>query len=169
SPCYAHFVMPPKIQVESDGNVLYGFTCKAHPSITLWRARHDTGTSNLQRHFRSCAPSDGPEAAAMAAYVSGSKYRKARHRFKVLMWIARRRRPYTIIADPELLEIFTDLHGPCQSPSPSTISRDMKEAHKVTKEALVSRLAAVSGKVHIVADGWTSPNTISFIGVVVQY
>ena len=49
------------------------------------------------------------------------------------------------------------------------MSRDMKDVHKITKAAVICKLAAAPGKIHVVADGWTSPNVISFIGVVVQF
>jgi hypothetical protein len=37
------------------------------------------------------------------------------------------------------------------------------------RDVVMKKLASVEGKVHISADGWTSPNMISFIGVVVQF
>ena len=110
-----------------------------------------------------------PEAAALTVYASGCSYKPARHRAHLVLWIACRHRPYTIIADPKLLDIFTDLHAACKTPSQSTISGDIKGAHGLVHDVVVKKLAAAEGKVHILADGWTSPNTIAFIGIVVQF
>ena len=105
----------------------------------------------------------------MTLYASGCNYNAARHRARLILWIARRRCPYAIVADSELLDIFTDLHAACKTPSQFTVSRDVKDAHALVRDVVMKKLALVKGKVHISADGWTSPNTISFIGVVVQF
>lgn len=110
-----------------------------------------------------------PEAAALARYVNGSSYDETRHRVDVALWICRRRRPYAIIEDPELLAIFANLHAPTKNPSASTVSRDVKEIFGYSREHVVEVLVKVDGKVHLTADGWTSPNTIAYLGVTVQY
>lgn len=167
---YAHFKTPPNIIEEADGEVKYQFICRQHPSVIVTRVRHDDGTSNLKRHVERCeGKSSSAEANAMTVFASGCTYKAARHRAHLVIWIARRRRPFAIVADPELLEIFAELHAPCKTPSASTISRDMKDAHAVVKKVVIQRLAAVEGKIHVSADGWTAPQAIAFIGVVVQF
>jgi hypothetical protein len=85
------------------------------------------------------------------------------------LWICRRRRPFAIVEDPELRVIFANLHAPVETPSASTVSRDVKEIFGYTKDNVIKVLGAVEGKVHLTADGWTSPNTIAFLGVTVQF
>ena len=136
SQVYQHFKMPPAIAIKN-GKVIYIYTCIAymsscpsprhtslansatysHPSITISRARHDESTSNLARHVRSCAPTDSTQTRALAVYASGSKYTKASHRMKIALWVANRHRPFSIVEDTELLEIFADLNPNCETPS----------------------------------------------------
>ncbi|KAJ3504337.1 hypothetical protein NMY22_g17960 [Coprinellus aureogranulatus] len=106
---------------------------------------------------------------ALALYTSGTRYTAACHHVKLIIWIARCCRPFAIVTDPKLLNIFTDLHGPCKTPSALTISCDIKDAHQFTKLAFIKKLREVEGVIHVSADGWTSPNTIAFIGVIIQY
>ncbi|KAF5317564.1 hypothetical protein D9619_013219 [Psilocybe cf. subviscida] len=168
SKVYDHFKMPPTIDVVR-GEVKYEFHCKLHPSIKITRVRHDDGTSNLKRHADSCTPADTAEARAMVKYAHGSSYTEASHRVKIAIWISRRRRAFVIAEDSELLEIFTDLNADCVTPKRNTISRDIREIHKLTKESVIKILKSVTGKLHISVDGWTTPNVIAFIGVIVHY
>ncbi|KAJ3505977.1 hypothetical protein NMY22_g17397 [Coprinellus aureogranulatus] len=172
SPVYDHFVLPPEIVVEN-GVVKHRFYCKFKPtSVFCTRVYYDESTSNFNRHDRECphAPANAtPESRALVTYVGGSQYSRSRHRLKIVIWIAHRVRPYSIIEDEELLDIFRDLHGPCKTVSRHTLSRDIIEVHGLTKEAVVTWLQTVEGKIHVSGDGWTAPNVISFIGVVVQF
>ena len=61
-------------------------------------------------------------------------------RYVLSLWVARRHRPFRIVKDPELLEIFSMLYAKVEVPHPTTVSRDVKEVHKATKAALARRL-----------------------------
>jgi hypothetical protein len=136
SPVYQHLIMPPAITVKK-GVVVYVYTCIAyifyylrlldsviltlvvstsHPSITVSRARHDESTGNLKHHVTNCAPINSSQTNALAAYASGSKYTQASHQMKIALWIATRNRPFSIVEDPELLDIFLDLNPCCVTP-----------------------------------------------------
>jgi hypothetical protein len=52
---------------------------------------------------------------------------------KIALWIARRHRPFSIVEDPELIEIFTDLNNKVITPSRHTVSRDVKEIFLVSR------------------------------------
>jgi Na+-transporting NADH:ubiquinone oxidoreductase subunit NqrA len=105
---------------------------------------------------------------------------------KVALWVARRHRPFAIVEDPELLEIFHDLNNKCTTPSASTVSRDVKEIFQVSRKKVAQLLQvrvllllsftwysperqAYRGKLHIGVDGWTSPQAISFLGITVHW
>jgi hypothetical protein len=126
----------------------------------------------------------------MATFSSGSKYNVASHRMKIALWVARCKHPFSIIEDLELLEIFHDLNPNCITPSHYTVSRDIREilalshtkvgeilkvsSHSRSPVLLLSlmvcrTLQAYPGKIHICADGWTSPNVIAFIRVTVHW
>jgi len=105
----------------------------SHPSITISRARHDESTSNLTRHVRNCAPTNSTQTCALAVYASGSKYTKASHRMKLALWVSSRHRPFTIVEDTELLDIFMDLNPNCETSSRHTLSRDVKEIFSLSR------------------------------------
>jgi hypothetical protein len=46
---------------------------------------------------------------------------------KIALWVARRHRPFAIVEDKELVDIFTDLNNKVEVPSRFTVSRDVKE------------------------------------------
>lgn len=59
------------------------------------------------------------------------------------------------------------LHSRTDTPSPTTISHDVKEIYAITKDTVAKELRATKGKIHCGLDGWQSPNVISFLGVTV--
>lgn len=100
----------------------------------------------------------------MTVFAQGSTYNAATHRMKIALWIARRHRPFSIVEDPELLDIFRDLNSRVVTPSASTVSRDVKELFLLSRNTVGQRLQAYPGKLHLIVDGWTSPQVISFLG-----
>jgi hypothetical protein len=59
---------------------------------------------------------------------------------KVALWVANRHRPFSIIEDTELLEIFTDLNPNCESPKHHTVSRDVKEIFGLSRGEVATML-----------------------------
>ncbi|EAU89851.2 hypothetical protein CC1G_07003 [Coprinopsis cinerea okayama7 len=163
SRCYDHFDSP-TIKREGD-KVWYIFTCKA---VSITRARHDESTGNLKRHVDKCVPADSSEVQAMATFTAGHKFNKLRHRVLLAIWVAKQRRPFSIVEDPELLQIFKELNTLVETPSRNMVSRDVREIFTITREALKKSLQDYPGRLNLAADGWTSPNVISFLGVTVH-
>ncbi|KAF6751356.1 hypothetical protein DFP72DRAFT_794269, partial [Ephemerocybe angulata] len=129
SAVYGHY-QAPTIRIDLDGVVKYVFRCKKSPSIEVVRVRHDESTSNLNRHVQRCTPPVDPaQVRAMVKYAHGITYDPTVHRVKAVFWIVRRRRPYAIIDDPELREIFLDLNPEAIQMTRSTVSRDVQEIH----------------------------------------
>jgi hypothetical protein len=81
----------------------------------------------------------------MEAFASGTKYNKATHRLKLALWVARRHRPFAIVQDPELLEIFRDLNSRVETPSESTVSRDVKEIFALSRANVAKILQVRTG------------------------
>jgi hypothetical protein len=106
----------------------------SHPSIMVSRAQHDESTGNLGRHVKNCTPVNSSQTRALAAYASGSKYSEASHRMKLALWVADSNRPFSIVEDKILLEIFTDLNPNCITHSCHTVSRDVKEIFKLSRK-----------------------------------
>jgi hypothetical protein len=59
---------------------------------------------------------------------------------KVALWVVRRNRPFAIVEDQELLDIFHDLNNKCVTPSASTVSCDVKEIFHMTRVKVAGRL-----------------------------
>jgi hypothetical protein len=104
---------------------------------------------------------------------------------KLALWVSRRHRPFAIVEDDKLIDIFMDLNNKVEVPSRSTVSRDVKEIFHISRARVASMLQvchvhhyhhfltkrpqAYPGKVHICLDGWTSPQVIAFIGATVHW
>ncbi|KAF7371898.1 Zinc finger BED domain-containing protein 4 [Mycena venus] len=168
SKVYDHF-RAPEILTEG-GEIKYKFVCKAHPMSFVTRARHDDGTSNLRRHVLSCV---GIPAAASSgsikSFAIGSKYTPASHHMKIALWVARRHRPFLIVEDPELLDIFLDLNNRIETPSASTVSRDVKEIFQMSQKCVGALLQSYPGRLHLCIDGWTAPQVISFLSLTITW
>jgi len=59
---------------------------------------------------------------------------------KIALWVSNRHRPFSIIEDTELLEIFTDLNPNCESPKHHTVSRDVKEIFGLSQGEVATML-----------------------------
>jgi len=53
---------------------------------------------------------------------------------KIVLWIARCNHPFSIIEDPELLDIFHDLNAACTTVNRRTVSRDIREVFHIAHE-----------------------------------
>ncbi|KAF6747489.1 hypothetical protein DFP72DRAFT_784107, partial [Ephemerocybe angulata] len=168
SKAYDHFEYP-EARV-TKGQVNYLFRCKKFPEEVVSRRRTDESTSNLVRHVKACEAGVNPEQVNMfSAFVNGITFDYARHRVGLALWCARAARPNRIVEDPELIKCFTDIYPKVKMPSRMTIARDTKEIHQLTKEHIVEMLQEHPGKIHVGADGWTSPNVYSFLGVTIHW
>lgn len=104
----------------------------------------------------------------MGQYTAPIKFNPLLARVRIALWLARRARPFSLVADDEFIEFCKELNPLAQLPSCHTVSRDVQTIYALTKDALIARLAQSTSKVHVIVDGWTSPNTLSYLGVVVQ-
>jgi hypothetical protein len=165
---YEHFKSPPTIE-RKGGEVRYAFVCKKYtlsflaastvsydlyrnPSVIVTRVRHDESTSNLVRHSDRCTPSSTTAASSITSFAHGSTYSYPKFRVKLALWIARRHRPFSIVEDDELIDIFMDLNNKVEVPSRVTISRDVKEIFQIsrTKVAEILQVSQLLGFAFIV-------------------
>ena len=65
---------------------------------------------------------------------------------KLALWVARCHRPFAIVKDEELVDIFTDLNNKVEVPSRFTVSRDVKEIFAISRVKVSEIL-----KVHCIA------------------
>ncbi len=112
-------------------------------------------------------PTAAENQGLIVDYASGHSYSAARLRYLLALWISHRHRPYKIVTDPELVEIFKMLYSKVDIVSPSTISRDIQDMHAIAKRNVAKSLQSTRGRLHFGINGWSSPNVISFLGVTV--
>ena len=67
------------------------------------------------------------------AFAQGNTSTTARLRFLLTKWISCHFRPFAIVEDPEIIEIFQMLHAHVQIPSAKTVSRDVKEVYVMSQ------------------------------------
>ncbi|KAF8592213.1 hypothetical protein K439DRAFT_1324837 [Ramaria rubella] len=87
----------------------------------------EDSTSNLVSHKEWCAPSHEAGQNSIKSFAHGSTYSTGRLQHLLVLWVACRHRPYAIVQDAKLLEIFKMLFEPAQIPSPCTLSQDIQE------------------------------------------
>lgn len=59
---------------------------------------------------------------------------------KLALWVARHNRPFSIVEDPELVDIFSDLNSHCVTPGRRTLSRDIKEIFVLSQKKVAEIL-----------------------------
>lgn len=79
----------------------------------------------------------GTSAKFMEKFVAGCTYSRDGFRWKLVNWIINKNRPYAIVEDPELIDIFCMLHGRLEVPCASTLSKDIKIVHGIAKRKLI--------------------------------
>lgn len=126
-----------------------------NPSVSVSRVRHDESTSNLGRHVDKCTPGAATGTSSITAFTHGSMYSYPKFRMKLALWVARRHRPFAIVEDPELVDIFMDLNNKVEVPSRTTVSRDVKEIFYICRgkvaeilQVMNCFLSYVSGLTH---------------------
>ena len=101
-------------------------------SVIVTRVRHDKSTSNLVRHSDRCTPSSTTVASSITSFAHGSTYSYPKFRVKLALWVARRHRPFSIVEEDELIDIFMDLNNKVEVPSCVTVSHDVMEIFQIS-------------------------------------
>ncbi|KAF8868924.1 hypothetical protein BD779DRAFT_1458867, partial [Infundibulicybe gibba] len=170
SSCYTHF-LPPLI-VQAGPKVKYKFVCKRHPNQSCTHNREDNSTSNLIRHVELCSPQNPEVTEKIISFGNGVTYSAPRFRFLLALWCSRHHRPFQIVEDEELVEMFKMLYAlfyhRVEIPHPTTISRDVHDMFLLCQKNVISILKglALSRALHITS--WSSPNIYSFLGITIH-
>ena len=93
----------------------------------------------MARFVKEC---EGEEAGknqqkSISDFAHGSTYTAADFRTKIAIWVARRHRPFAIIEDPELQDLFRMLYARVKIPSRHTVARDMRLILEDSKARLI--------------------------------
>lgn len=78
-------------------------------------------------------------------------------------------RPMSIVEDKPLQKILRMLHASVSIPSARTVTRDIMRVFDFSKAHVIKTLAAAPGRKHTMLDGWSSPNVLSVLGIMVTY
>jgi hypothetical protein len=78
----------------------------------------------------------------MKGFASGSNlsYKREKVRSIITIWISRRRRPYSIVSDPEFIALLKMLNNQVKIPSRVTVSCDVQMLYKLTRVKVQRRL-----------------------------
>lgn len=100
------------------------------------RARHDNSTSNLNDHIKHCSPQTPSNNQSIASFAHGSTYTPDRLRYKVVELVTVGHRPFSIIEDKALLDIFAMLDSRTKDKvhGRHTVSRDVKDVYQMSKK-----------------------------------
>ena len=93
----------------------------------------------MARRVKECeaAAASKSQQKSIADFAHGSTYTPADFRTKIAIWVARRHRPFTIIEDPELQDLFRMLYARVKIPSRHTVARDMRLILEDSKARLI--------------------------------
>jgi hypothetical protein len=75
-----------------------------------------------------------PNDQTITTFAHGSTYDKAHFRYLTTIWVTKCQRPFLIIKDEPLQEMFKMLYAKVEPPSASTVSRDVQEIHTITQK-----------------------------------
>ena len=123
----------------------------------------------MNTHVKSCEPTLAEGDQSIAAYAHGSSYSEEMFRYGITVWVTKCHRPFAIVEDEPLQHLFRMLYDRVKIPSDTTVSRDVREVFQIAKKAVKAYLSAQKVAIHVVFDGWTAPNVLSFLGVVVAF
>lgn len=79
-------------------------------------------------------------AGTLKEFAHGSSYTPHKFRMKIALWVARRHRPFAIVENSELVEIFKDLNNKAVVPSRHRVSRDVDEIFEMSRKKVANIL-----------------------------
>ncbi|KAG2028835.1 hypothetical protein BDR03DRAFT_882586 [Suillus americanus] len=170
SPVYAFFDPTPQI-IEIDGRRAHDFKCQAKRCKTKVRRYLDKGdarsTGNMRKHVRSCwgdevlkAADQAKNANEVRQKIIGSFLRNgsitASFERNGKGKVTYSHRQHT--RDRAFQSLMKTGRPEYYIPSPSTVSRDVRQVFVRTRQRVATMLQEYDGKINFTTDGWSSPN-----------
>jgi hypothetical protein len=87
-------------------------------------------------------------SSSITAFAHGSTYTPQKFHMKLAIWVARHHRPFAIVEDDELIDIFMDLNNKVEVPSRFTVSRDVKEIFDMSQVKVAAILKVCAPVFH---------------------
>jgi len=73
----------------------------------------------------------------MEKFAAGCTYSREGLHWRLLRWVVRKNRPYTIVDNEALREVFAMLHGKVKISCVNVLAGDIKQVHGMMKEKIV--------------------------------
>ncbi|EUC59335.1 hypothetical protein RSOL_308600, partial [Rhizoctonia solani AG-3 Rhs1AP] len=146
------------------------FVCKHQPDkCRLRRKRSKTkdGTSNIRKAIKKCDKERMVPDSLATVPPESIPYSQLMFRALLVIWCVVNHRPFHTVADPLFLDIVHMLRPEAVVPTPHTLSSDLAYIHNLATVRIREVFLRMETGVHLAIDGWSSPLTASFLGVVV--
>ncbi|KAG2029152.1 hypothetical protein BDR03DRAFT_936878 [Suillus americanus] len=192
SPVYVFFDPVPQI-IKIDGRRAHDFKCQAMRCKTKVRWYLDKGdahsTGNMQKHVRSCWGDEVLKAADQAKntnevrqkivgnFLGKGKVTYSHHqhtrvetRAELVHWVSESLHPFNIVKDHAFQSLMKTRRPEYYIPSPSTISRDVRQVFVRTQQRVATMLQVkYDGKINFTTDGWSSPNHRTLVAFLAHF
>lgn len=124
-----------------------------------------------------------PGQGSVSDFAHGSTYSKGKFRYLLVCEMACSKRPFALVKDWPLVKTWQMMNAQIKVPSDDSVSRDVQRVYQWARpriKELIKVLStlyfllmpllklpcqAIPNRIHLVWDGWTSPNVISVLGL----
>ncbi|KAG1745067.1 uncharacterized protein EDB91DRAFT_1050146 [Suillus paluster] len=89
---------------------------------------------------------------------SHRQHTRAETRAEIVRWVSESLRPFDIVKDRAFQSLMKTGRPEYYIPSPSTVSRDVRQVFVRTRQRVATMLQEYDGKINFTTDGWSSPN-----------
>jgi hypothetical protein len=90
-------------------------------------------------------------------------------RAEIVRWVCENARPFNIVSDRGFRSLMKTGRPEYYIPSPSTVSRDVKQVFVHTRNRIAKMLKETEAKLSFATDAWTSPNHKAYVAVTVHF
>ncbi|KEP49957.1 hAT family dimerization protein [Rhizoctonia solani 123E] len=161
----------PNSAAPTPGHLEYLFVCIHDPeNCSSTRDRKDTGnwgTTNLQRAIKKCDKKRGVPDSLLNTSNDATPFSQLAFRTLLVLWCSVNHRPFHMLSDPLFLDIVHLLRSEATVPCAQTISADLAYLYNLASLRISDLFAESKNAFHLAIDGWSSPLTASFLGIVV--
>jgi len=111
-----------------------------HPSSSCTSSRTNNATTNLLCHVESCEEKKAPNDQAINTCAHSSTYSAGKFWYLIALWVSQYHHPFKIVKDKPLQKMFKMLYAKVEIPLDTTVSRDIKEVHTISKKHVAKAL-----------------------------
>ncbi|KAI0079329.1 hypothetical protein K474DRAFT_1568550, partial [Panus rudis PR-1116 ss-1] len=140
------------------------------------QAARETANATLAREGleKLARNSDGSITAAFERTGKGkvtystTQFTRTETRAEIVRWVAENKRPFDVVKDRGFLRLMKTGRPEYWIPSPTTVSRDVKNVFVNVRRRIAKMLNEFEGELNFSCDCWTSPNHRAFAAFTVH-